>query len=265
VSPRLSDPRVSIVTPVWNAAATLAAAVASARAQTLADWEMLIVDDGSTDGSRALAEDLAARDPRLRVLGHAERRGAAAARNAAIRAARGRFLGFLDADDLWHPQKLAVQVGYMERAGVPFSFAAVRRIDEAGRPLGVLSVPPRVDHARLLRGNVIPCQTAAFDRAHYGAVEMPDLPRRQDYGLWLTLLARGGEAHGLQEVLADWRMRPGSLSANKLVAAGGTWRVYREVAGLSRPRAAWYLGHNLARGALKRLGDRAGRDPVPAG
>jgi teichuronic acid biosynthesis glycosyltransferase TuaG len=112
---------------------------------------------------------------------------------------------------------------------------------------------------------VIPCQTAAFDRAHYGPVEMPDLPRRQDYGLWLTLLARGGEAHGLPQVLADWRMRPGSLSANKLVAAAGTWRVYREVAGLSRPRAAWYLGQNLARGALKRLGDRgAPGEPVPA-
>ena len=79
------------------------------------------------------------------------------------------------------------------------------------------------------------------------------MPRRQDYGLWLTLLARGGEAHGLPQVLADYRVRPDSLSANKLVAAAATWRVYREVAGLGRGRAAWCLAHNLARGALKRL------------
>ena len=142
----------------------------------------------------------------------------------------------------------------MEATGAPFTFAAVQRIDADGRPLGVIPVPGRVDHARLLKGNVIPCQTAAYDRLHYGAVEMPDLPRRQDYGLWLTLLARGGEAHGLPEVLADWRMRPGSLSANKLVAAAATWRVYREVAGLGRGRAAWCLGNNLARGVGKRLG-----------
>jgi glycosyltransferase involved in cell wall biosynthesis len=247
-------PVVTVVTPVWNAAGTLAEAVGSLRAQTRGDWEQILVDDGSTDGSRALAEALAAGDPRLRVMGWAQRRGAAAARNAAIRAARGRFVAFLDADDRWRADKLDRQIGYMEATGAPFTFAAVRRIDEGGRPLGVLAAPARVDYARLLRGNVIPCQTAAYDRAHYGAVEMPDLPRRQDYGLWLTLLARGGEAHGLPEPLADWRMRPGSLSSNKLVAAGGTWRVYREVAGLGRARAAWYLGGNLARGALKRLG-----------
>jgi teichuronic acid biosynthesis glycosyltransferase TuaG len=245
-------PAVTVVTPVWNAADTLGAAVASVRAQTRGDWEMLIVDDGSTDGGRALAEALAAADDRIRVLGRAERRGAAAARNEGIRAARGRVIAFLDADDLWRPEKLARQLGYMEATGAPFTFASVRRIDEAGRPLGVLAVPARVDHARLLLGNVIPCQTAAYDRLHFGAVEMPDLPRRQDYGLWLTLLARGGEAHGLNEVLADWRMRKGSLSSNKLVAAAATWRVYREVAGLGRGRAAWCLSHNLARGALKR-------------
>ncbi|MBA3325437.1 MAG: glycosyltransferase family 2 protein [Rhodobacteraceae bacterium] len=253
-APPAEAPAVTVVTPVWNAAATLGECVASLAAQTRGDWEMLIVDDGSTDGSRALAAALAEGDGRIRLLGWGARRGAAAARNEGIRAARGRFIAFLDADDLWRPEKLEVQIGYMEASGAPFTFAAVRRIDEAGRPLGVLAAPARVDHARLLKGNVIPCQTAVYDRLHYGAVEMPPLPRRQDYGLWLTLLARGGEAHGLPQVLADWRMRRGSLSANKLVAAAATWRVYREVAGLGRGRAAWHLGHNLARGALKRVG-----------
>jgi teichuronic acid biosynthesis glycosyltransferase TuaG len=247
-------PAVSVVTPAWNAEATLGAAVASVIAQTRGDWEMLVVDDGSTDGTRARAEALAAAEPRLRVLGGA-RGGAAAARNAAIRAARGRFVAFLDADDLWRPEKLARQIGYMEATGAPFTFASVQRIDEAGRPLGTPApAPARVDYARLLRGNVIPCQTAAYDRLHYGPVEMPPLARRQDYGLWLLLLARGGEAHGLPEVLADWRMRPGSLSSNKLLAAAGTWAVYREVAGLGRAAAALRLGGNLARAALKRLG-----------
>jgi teichuronic acid biosynthesis glycosyltransferase TuaG len=252
-----ASPAVTVVTPLWNAATTLPEAVGSVRAQTRGDWEMLIVDDGSTDGGRALAEGLAAEEPRIRLLGWGARRGAAAARNAGIAAARGRVIAFLDADDRWYAEKLARQLGYMEATGAAFTFASVRRIDEAGRPLGVLAAPARVDYARLLRGNVIPCQTAAYDRGHYGRVAMPDLPRRQDYGLWLTLLARGGEAHGLAEPLADWRMRRGSLSANKLVAAAGTWRVYREVAGLGRAEAALRLGQNLSRGAWKRL---AGRD-----
>jgi teichuronic acid biosynthesis glycosyltransferase TuaG len=239
--------------PVWNARATLGEAAESVLAQTMPDLELLLIDDGSTDGSRDLAEVYAAQDPRARVLGDGVNRGPAAARNAGIRTARGRWIAFLDADDLWRPEKLEVQIGYMERAGPPFTFTALDRIDESGRRLGTIGAPARVDYARLLKGNVIPCQTAAFDREHYGAVEMPDLPRRQDYGLWLTLLKRGGEAHGIDQVLADWRMRPGSLSANKLKAAAGTWRVYREVAGLGRGQAAWHLGQNLARGVLKRL------------
>jgi teichuronic acid biosynthesis glycosyltransferase TuaG len=247
-------PAVSVITPVWNAADTLAATVASVRAQSLPDWEMLLIDDGSTDGSGALAARLAAEEPRLRLLGWAENRGAAAARNAGIGAARGRFVAFLDADDLWRPEKLAVQLDYMERTGAAFVFSAYRRIDAAGRPLGRVSVPARVDHAALLRSNVIGCLTAVYDAAHYGPVEMPDLRRRQDYGLWLRLLARGAPAHGIDAVLADYRVRPSSLSGNKLAALAATWTLYREAAGLSRPRAGWFLAQNAALAARRRLG-----------
>ena len=156
--------------PVWNARATLAEAAEFVLAQSRSDLELLLIDDGSTDGSRDLAETYAARDRRVRVLGDGVNRGPAAARNAGIRAARGRWIAFLDADDLWRPQKLEVQIGYMERAGAPFTFTALDRIDAEGRRLGTIGAPARVDYARLLKGNVIPCQTAAFDREHYGAV-----------------------------------------------------------------------------------------------
>lgn len=246
-----SRPGVSVITPVWNAADTLEETVRSVQAQTRDDWEMLLVDDGSEDGSRALAERLAAGDPRLRLLGWGDNRGAAAARNAGIAAARGRYVAFLDADDLWRPEKLAVQLDYLARTGAVFVFSAYQRMDAAGRPLGRVGVPARVDHARLLRGNVIGCLTALYDAGHYGPVEMPALRRRQDYGLWLRLLARGGEAHGLDEVLADYRVRRASLSANKVTALAATWRLYREVAGLNRVQAGWNLASN-ATGALRR-------------
>jgi glycosyltransferase involved in cell wall biosynthesis len=246
-------PAVSVVTPVWNAAATLAATVASVQAQSFPDWEMLLVDDGSTDGSRALADRLAAADPRLRVLGQGANTGAAAARNRGIREARGRFIAFLDADDLWRPEKLALQLGALN-AGQPLVFAAYRRIDALGRPLGTVRPPARVSRAGLLRGNVIGCLTAIYDSEALGKVEMPPLARRQDYGLWLELLRRTPYAHALPEVLADYRVRPGSLSADKLAAARATWALYREVEGLPRLRAAWYFAHYAAGGVAKRLG-----------
>lgn len=249
MSPR---PAVSVITPVWNAAATLTATIASVQAQTRPDWEMLLVDDGSTDGSRALAEALAAVDPRLRVLALGANRGPAAARNAGIRAARAGRIAFLDADDLWYPAKLARQIAFMDAHGHAFVFCAYRRIDAAGRPLGVVAAPARVTRAEALRGNVIGCLTAVYDADLLGKVEMPDLARRQDYALWLKLLARV-PAHGLPEVLADYRLSPGSLSADKRVAARATWEVLRRVEGLGRARAGWYFAHYAARALRRRL------------
>jgi teichuronic acid biosynthesis glycosyltransferase TuaG len=252
--PGAAAPLVTVVTPVWNAAATLRATVASVRAQSLPDWELILVDDASTDGSRALARALAAEDARIRLIERAANGGAAAARNDAIRAARGRLIAFLDADDRWYPEKLARQTGFMGRHGHALVYSAYARVDADARPLGVVRPPPRVSRAELLRGNVIGCLTAVYDTQVFGRVEMPPLRRRQDYGLWLTLLRAVPYAHGLDEVLADYRVRPASLSGGKLAAAAATWRLYREIEGLGRARAGFYLAHNLARALAKRAG-----------
>jgi teichuronic acid biosynthesis glycosyltransferase TuaG len=250
----LSFPSVSVITPVWNAADTLEETVRSVQSQTWTEWEMLLVNDGSEDGSHVLAERLAREDPRVRLLGWSKNQGAAKARNAGIAAARGRYVAFLDADDLWRPEKLAVQLEYVTQTRAVFVFSAYQRMDAEGRPLGRVGVPAWVDHATLLRGNVIGCLTALYDAGHYGRVEMPDLRRRQDYGLWLRLLARGGKAHGIDEVLADYRVRRGSLSANKVTALAATWRLYREAAGLTRLRAGWCLASNATQALRRRLG-----------
>lgn len=252
-------PLVSVVTPVWNAAATLPATLASVRAQSLGDWEMLLVDDASTDGSaRVIAEAMAA-DPRVRGLATGKNSGAGVARNLGIRAARGRYIAFLDADDRWRPEKLERQIGFMERGGHAFAFTAYQREDAEGRLLGRVGVPPRVTRAGLLRRNVIGCLTAVYDARTLGGIEMPEARRRQDYGLWLRLLERVEAAHGLDEVLADYRVSRDSLSGNKLVAARDTWALYREVVGLSAPRAAWCFARYATHGVLGRIGERWGR------
>lgn len=247
----MSDvPAVSVVIPCRNAAATLDATLDSLIAQDFPGWEALVIDDGSGDASPAIAAGRAAADPRIRPLGDGVRRGVAGARNLGIRAAKGRWIAFLDADDRWRPQKLARQLPLLQ-AGVPIVFSAYDRVDAAGTRLGTVPAADRITHRDALAGNPIGCLTAVWDRVRFGLAEMPDLPLHEDYAFWLSLLRQGVEARGLPEVLADYRVAPGSHSGSKLRAALATWSILRAEPSLSLPRAALgFAGYGLT--ALRR-------------
>lgn len=244
-------PQVSVLMPAWNAAATLAEAVASVREQTFASWELLIADDASTDETRAIAEALAGTDPRIRLLAHDRHEGAASARNRALAASRGRYVAFLDADDLWLPEKLERQVRFMCDTGAALSHTGyVRR--RAGRADRRVSVPDAVGYEDLLRGNVIGCLTAMYDTASCGKVPMRAIPRRHDFALWLDIVKRCGPARGLDLPLAVYRVSPHSLAANKIRASADTWRMYRREIGLTRGQALTCLLSHLWRRATRR-------------
>lgn len=270
---RPASPVVSVVIPVFNAGETLAATVASVQAQTLEDWEALLIDDGSRDDSAAIMARLAATDPRIRCLATAGQQGAGPARNAGIAAAHGRFIAFLDADDQWHPEKLRLQLAAMAATGIPFSCTAYLRVNAAKDSRRVVGVPARARRADLLKTNTVACSTAIYDRAHFGPRAMPDLRRRQDFALWLDLLRDTPVVLGLPLVLMTYREDAGSLSAPKGRAAVDTWTMYRQIPGLSRAGALWYFGHYALRGLLRhrlpglarRLGWMQGADlPNPA-
>ncbi|WP_176559293.1 glycosyltransferase family 2 protein [Rubellimicrobium roseum] len=222
----MTVPLFSVVIPFRNAASTLPATLASLRRQTLEDWEALVVNDGSTDRGAALVVDLARQDPRLRLIdeGGVAARGAAATRNLGIQASRGRYVAFLDADDLWRPTKLERQAEAFA-AGAPMVFSSYQRMDGDGRALGVVPAAARVAWEDALGGNPIGCLTAAYDTDRFGRAEMPLLPMHEDYAFWLALLRDGAVAWGLPEVLADYRVRPGSVSANKVRGAAAVWRI----------------------------------------
>ncbi len=241
-----STPRVTVVLPAYNAAATLEQAVASVQAQSFTDWELRIVDDGSSDATSKIAQRFADVAANIFFDELPANQGVAAARNLAIAAARGRYIAFLDADDAWWPNKLDHQIALMERTGAALSYTGFNRVSKNGsRPV---QVPQSTTYEALLRGNVICCSTAIYDSAICGKTPMPAFHRRQDYALWLDLLKTHHKAHGLNEILLDYHVVSNSLSNNKLVASLGTWRVYRAHLGFSRKKAlACLLSHSFNR------------------
>ncbi|MBF7731161.1 glycosyltransferase family 2 protein [Pseudomonas sp. N040] len=222
---------VSIISPVFNSSRFLRETLESVKAQTREDWELICVDDGSSDDSAAVVESFAARDCRIRLIRLGQNSGAAVARNVGIDAARGRYIAFLDSDDLWLPHKLETQLEFMRHKQAAFSFTAYDRVDEYNYHLRRVDVPSRLTYEQMLTACYIGCLTAIYDTAHFGKQHMPLMRKRQDYGLWLQLLKKVDCAHGLQEVLARYRVRPHSLSAKKLGTARYTWRVYHELEG----------------------------------
>jgi teichuronic acid biosynthesis glycosyltransferase TuaG len=244
---------VSVVTPAWNAGRFVAETIASVRAQTLADWEMWVVDDASSDDTAAVVERIAAGDPRVRLVRQRANAGPAQARQAALDRAGGRFLAFLDADDLWLPEKLARQTAFMRATPTALSYTSFRRISEDGAVVGARRpIPPSLTHAQLLRNSAIATLTAMVDREVAGPIAMADVGY-DDFALWLSILRTGHIARGLDEDLARYRVRGGSVSSRKLRAASWVWRIYRERENLALPRAAWCLAEWAARAWWKRL------------
>jgi len=244
------NPSVSVVMPAFNSVKYIKLAIESVQAQAIDNWELLVSDDGSSDATPAIVSQYAQEDSRIRLLSAGANRGAARARNSAIEVARGRYIAFLDSDDLWKPQKLERQLAFMQSGDVAFSFSSYDRVDEQGNYINthVVGLPQTYDS--LLKSCVIGCLTAMYDSEKLGKVYMPELRKCEDFGLWLRLLKRVDAAYPLAESLALYRVHANSVSANKLSAARYTWALYHDVEKLGFARSAWYFAHYAARGVF---------------
>lgn len=236
---RHTGPDVSIITPAFNAARFIAETIKSVKSQTCESWEMIIVDDCSRDDTLDLVQAFATEDTRIHLIRQTRNGGPALARDAAIRAARGRYIAFLDSDDLWLPDKLERQLEFMRRSNYVFTYTCYRRISENGETCGrTISVPEKLNYHQLLRNTAIATSTVLIDREGTGPFKMIRT-YYDDYALWLTLLKRGITAHGLQEDLMRYRIVRKSVSRHKLNSAKWVWRTYRDVEGLAFPYATW--------------------------
>lgn len=221
---------VSIITPCYNSAGFIADTIKSVLAQTHQDWEMLIVDDCSTDSSLEIIEEFAQKDSRIKVLRTEKSSGSPVApRNLAIQHAQGRYIAFLDSDDIWFTGKLEAQLKIFENhedAAVAFSY--YEKINEAGERSGrVIASPAKVTYRQLLKGNVIGCLTGMYDTEKVGKITM-EHKGHEDYIMWLNILRKGFCARNTNDVQALYRVRSGSVSANKLKALTWQWQIYRE-------------------------------------
>ena len=223
--------KVSVVMPAYNCARWLYESVESVRAQTYTDWELLLVDDGSTDDTSIIAAELAHGDGRIRLFHTAGRQGPAAARNLALDNATGEYVAFLDADDFWLPEKLERQLLFMHENNAAFSCTAYRRVSAAtGETLGFVCPFPKADYKKVLYyANPVGNSTAMYRREGLTDLRVPAIRKRNDFALWLSLLKRVDFAWGLAECLGGYRVRVDSVSADKWALLRYQWQLYRNV------------------------------------
>ena len=230
--------KVSIITPCHNGGKTIGEAIRSVLSQSYANWEMIIVDDCSTDDSVSVVKSFT--DPRICLLQNVKNLGPGGSRNVGIRAAGGRFLAFLDADDVWLPEKLFAQTEFMVSQNCAFSCHGYYVCDEAMNVLKEYMPPARVMYKDVLTNNTIGCLSAMIDTSKVGKVLMPEGKyTREDMVTWLRVLEKCGECLSVGKFLAKYRTGAASVSSNKAKLFKFQYRMYRDDLGLGAVRSAW--------------------------
>lgn len=232
-------PEVSIITPAYNCRTTILETYKSVLSQTFSDWEWIIVDDCSTDGSFEYIKELIKNDKRIMLLKTDMNRGTAFARNIGLRHANGRYITFLDSDDSLDPNYLEYQLEFMKEHG-PLISAGYRR--KAQHTCTDFFVPDEVDYKKALKGNPLSCLTTMYDRDVIGDVFFPeDIDRPEDYVFWLNILKTGIIAKGNSQVLATYNIMNGSKSSNKFKLIGYMHKVYHRTQGINWLKSWFYV------------------------
>lgn len=248
---------VSIVVPVYHAENYIRETCDSVRAQGYENWELLLVVDGREDSTIPVIEEYIYenREGRIRLLIQEENKGAALARNYGVKESKGRYITYLDADDLWKQDKLEKELAFLEEKDAAFVFTGYEFADETGKGTGkVVRVPEKLVYKEALKNTTIFTSTVMFDTAKINKdlLEMPNM-RSEDTALWWKVLRSGYDAYGLDENLVYYRRPAKSLSSNKLVAIQRIWKLYRKAEGLSVPYSCYNFCFWAVKAVLRRV------------
>lgn len=241
---------ISIITPCYNSERYIEETIASVLAQSYENWEWWIVDDCSSDRSVELIKKY--NDPRINLIVLEKNSGAAEARNTGIRKANGRYITFIDSDDLWLDNFLEKSIRFLIENNEELVYATYKRYDEELNPLleNFIAID-RIDYNRILYNCPIPMLTSMYDSKRIGKVEIPDVDMREDYAMWIEVLKRIPEARSIKEPLAIYRIRKDSYSRNKLQILKKQFAVYYKYLNLSLPKSTYYTLHWALNGMKK--------------
>jgi len=248
---------ISIVVPVYNAEKYIEATMNSVMAQSYQDWELLLVLNGCVDGSERVIREFAEAHPaeRIRIILETENQGAAMARNRGVMEAAGRYIAYVDADDLWVPRKLELLLQFMKEKDAAFVYSGYEFADEDGKGTGkVVSVPGQLTYREALKNTTIFTSTVMFDleKLTREQIQMPCI-KSEDTALWWKILRQGYIAYGLDENLVLYRRPKKSLSSNKLEAVRRIWNLYRKAEKLSIPYSVYNFCFWAVRAVLRRV------------
>ncbi|MCR5756018.1 MAG: glycosyltransferase [Acetatifactor sp.] len=248
---------VSIIVPVYNVENYIIETIESVRKQTYTDWELILVEDGSTDSTVAKIRKYMEnkQDNRIRLIFQPSNMGAAKARNKGLKEAKGRYIAYLDSDDLWEPEKLSAEITYMKKKEAAFVFSGYEFADANGQGTGkIVRVPEQMTYKDALKNTTIFTSTVMFDteKIPRELLEMPII-KSEDTALWWKVLRNGYMAYGLNENLVRYRRVGGSLSSNKIEALRRIWNLYRKAEGMNVISSAWYFCFWAVRAVQRRI------------
>lgn len=246
---------VSIIMPSYNCGKYVEKTIRSVQAQTYQNWEIIFMDDCSADDTIRQVSVLREKDSRIKLFQNHINSGAAVSRNNALREAKGRWIAFLDSDDIWEPTKLEKQVRFMEENGYAFSYTGYQEIDSNSKPTGVfISGPKHVTKQGMYNFCWPGCLTVMYDALKIGLIQIKDIKKNNDYAMWLKVCKKA-DCYLLDECLAKYRRgRAGSVSSHGIMTMiGWHYKLWHEAEGKNAVAAMWYTGVNLAFGFYKKL------------
>jgi teichuronic acid biosynthesis glycosyltransferase TuaG len=237
-------PAVTVIMPAYNAERFIGQAIGSVQAQTFTDWQLLVIDDGSRDGTCDVVQALAEQDSRICLLRNEQNMGVAKTRNRGFDLCKSPYVALLDSDDLWHPGKLQRQLELMAQSGAEICYCSYGIVGADGnRAKPDYLVPEQVGFKKLLKENVIGCSTVVLASRLLEKYRFETSLHHEDYALWLRMLRDGCAAAGCREVLANWRLIENSRSFDKRKSACSRWEIYRNYMGLPLGQSLWAFGH----------------------
>lgn len=235
---------VSVIMPTYNCAKFIGETIKSIQAQTYSNWELIIVDDCSTDNTKEVVENYVKLDKRIKYNSLEKNSGAAVARTSAMKIADGEYMAFCDSDDIWLDVKIEKQLKFMKKNNYAFTCTAYEQIDENSNSLGkVIKPKEKCNYNRLLLDCPVGNSTVMYNVKKMGKFEVPNIRKRNDDALWLQMLKKEQYIYGMNDILMKYRIRSNSISSNKFKVIKYHWILYRDIEHLSVLKSLFHIGY----------------------